>query len=146
MKSKIKKDDWSILSTTSSIINKWITDYSDNLLNNEINPTTIIGTQSKESFSNLLPIAIKIGAQKISSNLVSVQPMDGLTNDEREKIKIDISTINRDRKIDSILENKEFKEFKEKDHELFLKKKGPSMDLFYLDFVYSSPTYSNLNK
>ena len=114
MKSNIKKDEW----------------------------VTLSSTQSNESFYNLLPIVKRISAQKIGLDLVDVQPMDGLTKAEHERLKREVSTINRYRKLDSILENKEYEEFKEKDHELFSKRKGPSMELFYLDFTYVTPTYS----
>ena len=68
--------------------------------------------------------------------------MDGLTNEERERIKREVATINRDRKLDSILEDKEYEEFTEKDHELFPKIKMPSSQLFYLDFQYATPSTS----
>ena len=140
---KIDKLDLNNVSSTQSIVNNWMTEYANLHLNNEINMnTTLVGTQSNESFPSLLPIAKKISAQTIGINLVSVQPMDGLTNDERERIKREVASINRDRKLDSILEDKEYEEFTEKDHELFPKIKMPSSSLFYLDFQYATPSTS----
>ena len=58
---------------------------------------------------------MKIAAQTIGSSLFSLKPTNGLTSDEINTMKCDITTINRDRKLDSILEDKEFKEFKEEE-------------------------------
>jgi len=143
MKPNIKIDKWDLnhVSSTQSVGNNWMTEYANLHLKNEINmDTTLVGTQSNESFPSLLPIAKKISAQTIGIDLVTVQPMDGLTNEERERIKREVATINRDRKLDSILEDKEYEEFTEKDHELFPKIKMQSSQLFYLDYAYTTPS------
>lgn len=90
-----------------------------------------------EDFGSLLPIAMKVTAQTIAQDLVAVQPMGGgNSGKEMEKIRSDIKIENRDRKIDSLVEGKDFEEMKKEDHPDYIKSKGPSSQLFYLDFVY----------
>ena len=62
----------------------------------------------------------------------------GNSEEEKERIKREVATINRDRKLDSILENKEFEEFKEEEHELY--KTGSRPNLFYFDYSYATPS------
>jgi hypothetical protein len=143
MKPNIKIDKWDLnhVSSTQSVVNNWMTEYANLHLKNEINmDTTLVGTQSNESFPSLLPIAKKIAAQTIGIDLVTVNPMKGFGNseEEKERIKREVATINRDRKLDSILENKEFEEFKEEEHELY--KTGSSPNLFYFDYAYTTPS------
>ena len=130
------------LSSTQSAVNKWMTEYTNLHLDNEYCMNTLIGTQSNESLPSLLPITMRISAQTIGINLVNVQPMKDFGNSEKERetIKREVATINRDRKLDSIIEEKEFEEFKEEDHELY--KTGPTSNLFYLDYSYSTPSTS----
>ena len=142
MNLNIKIDKIDNLSSTQSAVNNWMTEYANLHLKNELSTNTVIGSQSNESFPSLLPIAKKISAQTIGIDLVSVQPMKDFGNSEkeRERIKREVATINRDRKLDSIIEDKEFEEFKEEDHELY--KTGPTSNLFYLDYSYSTPSTS----
>lgn len=143
MKSNIKIDKWDLnhVSSTQSVVNNWMTDYANLHLKNEISmDNTLLGTQSNESFPSLLPIAKKISAQTIGIDLVTVNPMKGFGNseEEKERIKREVAIINRDRKLDSILENKEFEEFKEEEHELY--KTGSRPNLFYFDYAYTTPS------
>lgn len=85
----------------------------------------------------ILPISMKSFSQTISLDLVPVKSMESLNNDEELKvIKNEVKKENRDRKIDSIIEGKEFKESKVEDHPDF--KKAPKSTLVYLDFKYDS--------
>ncbi len=80
----------------------------------------------------ILPIAKKIAAQTLSQDIVTVRPM-GL-NPDINKIKNEVKVENRKRKINSILENKDFKEMKIVEHPDY--KPGINSSLFYLDFKY----------
>jgi hypothetical protein len=50
---------------------------------------------------------------------------------------------NRDRKIESIVDDKEFEQMKIEDHPDYVKPKLPSGQLFYMDFKYGG-TESNI--
>lgn len=107
--------------------------YAELQSNNEITPV------SQPNFGSLLPIAMKVASQTIAQDLVPVQPMGGgNSGKEMEKIRSDIKIENRDRKIDSLVEGKDFEEMKNEDHPDYIKPKGPSSQLFYLDFVYGT--------
>jgi hypothetical protein len=115
-KKKVSKED---------TLKKW-----DSILDN---------TGCSQDFGSLLPIAMKVTIQTIAQDLVPVQPMDGgNSRKEMEKIRSDIKIENRDRKIDSLVEGKDFEEMKKEDHPDYIKPKGPSSQLFYIDFVYGA--------
>ena len=106
------------------------------------NKTTLSNTTT-EDFPTLLPMAMKVSAQTIGTDLVSVAPIGGgNSGPEMESIRQDVKIENRDRKIESIVEDKEFEEMKVEDHPDYIKPKGPSGQLFYLDFIYGG-TESN---
>lgn len=109
----------------SEVIEKW------NKLTNEAQ----IGLSSSNT---LFPVAIQLASKTIGLDLVSVQPMDyyGLTKEERERLESEIKQENRDNKIDSYVDGKEYIEKSIKDHPDY--KPGPKMNLMYLDFVYGS--------
>lgn len=118
----------------------WMSEYAEMHSKNE---TTISNTTS-EDFPTLLPIAMKISAQTIGTDLVSVAPIGGgNSGDEMESIRKEVKAENRDRKIDSLIENKEFEEMKVEDHPDYRVSIGPSGQLFYLDFKYGG-TESNI--
>jgi ubiquinone/menaquinone biosynthesis C-methylase UbiE len=122
----------------------WMSEYAEMHSKNEsvLSNTTTLNSTS-EDFPNLLPIAMKISAQTIGSNIVSVNPIGGgNSGDEIRKIREDIKAENRDRKIESLIEDKEFEEMKIEDHPDYKVSKGPSGQLFYLDFKYGG-TESN---
>jgi hypothetical protein len=134
----LKKWD-SVLSGMGMSENKkeWMSQYTELHSTNEIvtTPDSIITSQPE----SLLPIAMKIAAQTIGHDLVSVQPMGGgNSGDEMKKIKQEVKIENRDRKIDALVEGKEFEEMKTEDHPDYIKPKGPSSQLFYMDMVYGS--------
>lgn len=91
------------------------------------------------SFPSLLPTAIKVAARTIS------QDIGGFASQEEiDAVKARVQSENRDGKIDSVIESKEFTEKKLEDDPEYkeLKKKGvtpmslPKGNLFYLDFRY----------
>lgn len=98
----------------------------------------------KESFLNgfddggsiLFPLAKQIIASTIGQNLVNVQPIDGMDIETRKRITAEVKAENRERKIDSILEEKPFKEMKIEEHPDY--KGGFSADMLYLDFKYGT--------
>jgi hypothetical protein len=124
-----------------SDINKkeWMSQYAELHATNEIvtAPDEIITSQP--DYGSLLPIAMKVAAQTIALDLVPVQPMSGgNSGDEMKKIKQEVKIENRDRKIDALVEGKEFNEMKPEDHPDYKESKGPIGKLFYMDFVYGS--------
>jgi hypothetical protein len=126
------------LSLTQSAVNNWMTEWANLHLKNEPSTNTVIGSQSNETFQNFFPIAMKVAAKPIGIDLVNIQPIGGLTSEDYERIYREVATINRERKIESIIEDKEFKEFKEEEHELSIKKKSPFGNLFYMDVCYAT--------
>ena len=94
-------------------------------------------------FPSILPMVKKLAAQTIGLDLVSVQPIGMNSEEELERIKNEVKKENRDRKIDSITENSDFKEMKIEEHPEF--KSGPKMDILYLDFKYGSTSSSQNN-
>jgi len=80
---------------------------------------------------------MKIAFQTIGQDLVSVTPMcGGNSGDEMNKIRQEVKMENRDRKIDALIENKDFDEMKTEEHPDYIK--GPSGQLFYMDMLYGS--------
>ena len=132
------KSEWmSEYAEMHSTNNHWgtVEDLKD-LSNTESNTTN-------KDFPTLLPIAMKVSAQTIGTDLVSVAPIGGgNSGPEMESIRQDVKIENRDRKIESIVEDKEFEEMKVEDHPYYRKPKGPSGQLFYMDFIYGG-TESN---
>ena len=117
----------------------WMSEYAEMHSKNE----TTLSNTTTEDFQTLLPIAMKVSAQTIGTDLVSVAPIGGgNTSDKLKEIREDVKIENRDRKIESIVEDKEFEEMKVEDHPDYIKPKGPSGQLFYLDFQYGG-TESN---
>ena len=86
------------------------------------------GPTSSDLMSAIFPTISRVFAKTIAPNLVSVAPMDGYN----EKISSDLKSINRDRKIESIVDNKEYVEMKYKDHPDY-KSGRPSSSIFYID-------------
>ena len=117
----------------------WMSEYAEMHSKNE----TTLSNTTTEDFQTLLPMAMKVSAQTIGTDLVSVAPIGGgNSGPEMESIRQDIKIENRDRKIESIVEDKEFEEMKVEDHPDYIKPKGPLGQLFYLDFQYGG-TESN---
>jgi len=81
----------------------------------------------KDRFPSLLPLAMKVAAQTIGQDLVSVQPMTFESEEDRIKRETKI----RKDKIDALIEGVDF-ELRE-EHE---PKGSAKPSLFYLDFIY----------
>ena len=99
----------------------------------------ILEETKTEEFPSLFPVAMKLSAQTIGMDLVSVQPMTGpggMSEEERERIKAEIKQKNRDGKIDSLIEGTEYKEEKLENHPDY--KPGSGGQLFYMDYTYGS--------
>ena len=90
------------------------------------------------SMISMLPIAVRVSARTISSNLVSVAPTNGIDIDLLNKIKSEIKSENRDSKIDSIVSGTNHTEKTIKDHPDYIENSRPNPSLFYLDFKYGS--------
>jgi hypothetical protein len=100
-------------------------------------------TTTASDFPALLPIAKQIFAKTAGLDIVPVMPIGGGNSGaEMESIRQDVKIENRDRKIESIVEDKEFEEMKVEDHPYYRKPKGPSGEIFYMDFIYGG-TESN---
>jgi len=121
----------------------WLSEYAEMHIKNEASISDISTIDNiSTSFPTILPVAKRIFAKTVGLDLVSVQPIGGISNDKLNEIKKEVKTENRDRKIDSIVEGKDFEEMKVEDHPDF--KAGlPKSDLFYMDYKYDSSTQSN---
>jgi len=112
----------------------------DNLAQLAENQSNQILEETKsEEIPSLFPMAMKIAAQTIGQDLVSVQPMTGpggMSKEERERIEAEIKQKNRDGKIDSLIEGLEYKEEKVEQHPDY--KPGSGGQLFYMDYTYGS--------
>jgi len=116
----------------------WLSQYASAQTANE----DFINQPTKE-FPSILPMVMKIAAQTIGMDLVSVQPMSGpggTSKEEMDRIKAEIKAENRDSKIDSVIEGSEYVEKKVEDHPDY---NGPSSGLFYLDYTYGGSTSSS---
>jgi hypothetical protein len=99
-----------------------------------------IGTSS--SFPSLLPLSMRIDSQTIGLNLVNVQPISGNSKEELERIKGEVMQENRDRAIDSVLDNKDFNPMKIEEHPDY--NTGPKGQLFYMDFKYGGTSSNDI--
>jgi hypothetical protein len=118
----------------------WMSQYANAHLDNETQRDNkieqILESNTDNEFPNLLPIAMKISAQTVGLDLVSVQPMSGpggMSQQERERIEAEVKGENRDGKIDALIEGKEYTEKKVEDHPDY---KSGGGQLFYLDYTY----------
>ena len=119
----------------------WMTEYTKSHIDKESQRNTKIDDLLNESsdsptdFPTLLPITRKIVSQTIGLDLVSVQPISGNSREEIDRINAEIKAENREGKIESVLENKEYKEKTIEDHPDY--KSGlPTGNLFYMDYKY----------
>ena len=119
---------------------EWMSQYAELHTTNEIVTVPDTNITSQPTDNNILfPIVKRIFAQTIGQDLVSVQPIGGgNSGDEMKKINQEVKIENRDRKIDALVEGKEFNEMKPEDHPDYIKPSGPSSQLFYMDYVYGS--------
>jgi hypothetical protein len=152
-------DKWApILGITQSEKLDWLSEYA-NQQDNTWKDTTIYGSatgslsslQSKENFPSLLPVAIKVAAKTIGLDLVSVNPIMGGGDPKLlEAAKNKVKSVNRERQMDSIIEDdKPFEPLKIEDTEEYKeynKYSGPKMGLLYIDFQYGTTSSTNINK
>ena len=125
----------------------WLSKYTHQhgIMSNVNIPSGPVSTQSisdSMDFPSIFPMAMKVAAKTVGLDLVTVNPMSGpggTSQEEMNRIKAEIKAENREGKIDSILEGKDFKEKDVTDHPDY---KGPA-NLFYLDFKYDSSTSSD---
>ena len=105
----------------------WMSEYAQTYQDN---------TKIEESTSMefLLPIAMRLADRTIGQDLVNVNPLGSINYEEIDRIKNEVKSENRERKIDALTENKEFEEMKLEDHPDY--KIGPTGQLFYLDFKF----------
>jgi hypothetical protein len=118
----------------------WMSEYAEIHSKNE----TTLSNTTTEDFPTLLPIAKQIFAKTVGLDIVPVVPIGGgNSGPEMESIRQDVKIENRERKIESIVDGKEFEEMKVEDHPDYVKPKLPSGQLFYMDFKYGG-TESNI--
>lgn len=114
-------EKWSTLLDSQESKVKW----TNGLINN--NNDTL-----ENSFGDFIfPMVRRSAAQTIGMNLVNVQPM---TMEPSDKVKNEVKSINRERKIESITDDREFKEMKFEDHPDY--KGYPEGKIFYMDYKY----------
>ncbi len=113
----------------------WMSQYAEMQSNQNINGNLSELQKEENTFDSILPLAIKVASKTIGNDLVTVQPLSspgGMSEKELERIKSEIKQKNRDNKIESLLEDKEFKEVKVEEHPDF-----KTSGLFYLDYKYN---------
>jgi len=118
----------------------WLSQYAE--LHQKTESGNIYNPTSSNLESLILPVVMRVAAQTIGHDIVSVKPMSspgGISSEELERIKNDVKSENRDRKIDSLVEGKEYVEQKIEEHPDY---KPGSGGLFYLDYTYGSATQS----
>lgn len=119
-----------------------MTQSNKKIINNKWNASGIYELYSNSSSdldlnSSLLPIAISVASQTVGSDLVSVSPLSiGLSDEELNRIKNEVIQENRDRKIDSVVNDEIFDEVKVEDHPDY--KKLPGGSLMYLDYRHGA--------
>jgi hypothetical protein len=112
----------------------WMSQYAQMHADNEATISDNLVEQT--TFPSVFPMTMKVVAQTIGMDLVSVVPMNSNTTDELESIKAEVAAENRNRKIDSLIEGNEYEEMKITEHPDF--NTGPRGDLFYLDYTYGT--------
>jgi hypothetical protein len=122
---------------------EWMSEYVEMHSNNEVEKNTLSTEKTSNDFPNLLPMAMKVSAKTIGLDIVGVQPMNspgGTSEETMERIKAEVKAENRERKINNVLEDEEYKEMDITEHEDY---NGPVGNLFYLDYSYGGTTQSN---
>lgn len=121
---------------------EWMSEYAEIHSNNEVEKTTLT---TEYDFPSLLPISKKIVAKTVGLDIVSVKPMSspgGTSEETMERIKAEVKAENRERKINNVLDDEDFKEMDITEHPDY---NGPVGNLFYLDYSYGGgSTQSNV--
>jgi hypothetical protein len=137
-----------ILGTASSDKLDWMTQYAAaHSANESIGGHSVWGSQTatQSSSTSLFPMAVKVAAQTIGLDLVSVQPMGG-DYTLLDKAKKKVTAVNRERQIDDILDDVPFEPLKieeTQEYQDYLKSGAPNGNLFYIDYQYGNATVSN---
>ena len=108
------------------------------MFNRNINNQLLSSTVSQIDLNTcLLPIAMKVSAQTIANNIITVNPMSspGMNSEEFERISREIREENINNKIESLLENKEYISKDNEDHPDWSPTSGSGF-LFYMDYTY----------
>ena len=122
---------------------EWMSEYVEMHSNNEVKKNTLSTEKTSNDFTSLLPMAMKVSAKTVGLDIVGVQPMNspgGTSEEAMERIKAEVKAENRERKINNVLEDEEYKEMDITEHEDY---NGPVGNLFYLDYSYGGTTQSN---
>ena len=139
----MSKDDlmkkWSPIFDSMGVTNShWgnLSQLAENQSKQILEENTLSSEDTNTEFPSLLPMAMKVASKTIGLDLVSVQPLasPGMSQEEIDRINNEVKKENRDGKIESIIDGKEFKEMKPEEHPDW--KRGPNGQLFYMDFKY----------
>ena len=145
-------DKWApILGATQSEKLDWLSEYANyHSVYDSATASTLSSLQPKEEFPSLLPLAMKVSAKTIGLDLVSVHPIGGGDPKLLEAAKNKVKSVNRERQMDSIIEDdKPFEPLKieeTEEYKEYSKYSGPKMDLLYIDFQYGTTSNTNNNK
>lgn len=151
MQKKNLIDKWQAVlgSTPSNDKLNWMSEYAEQHKLYDSTTSSLSSLQPKEEFPSLLPLAMKVAAKTIGLDLVSVQPIGGGDPKLLEAAKTKVKATNRERQMDSVLEDKPFEPLKIEDTEEYKeysKYSGPKMNLMYLDYQYNSSPLNTTNK
>jgi hypothetical protein len=116
----------------------WLSQYAQMQSNNESIEENTLASDTTTEFPSLLPIAMQVASKTIGLDLVNVKPLasPGMSQEEVDRINNEVKKENRDGKIDSLIEGRDFKEIKPEEHPDW--KPGPVGSLMYMDFKYGS--------
>ena len=114
----------------------WLDQYMQHHLQTEQNDYLGDSLGVTSSFPSMLPIAMRVAAQTIGQDIVTVKPMNFNSEEEFEKMRSEVKSENRERKIDSLIKDKPFEEMKVEEHPDYIS--GPIGKLLYLDFQYGT--------
>jgi hypothetical protein len=123
---------------------EWMSEYVEMHSNNEVEKNTLSTEYTSNDFPSLLPMAKKIVAKTVGLDIVAVKPMSspgGTSEETMRRIKAEVKAENRERKINNVLEDEEYKEMDITEH---LDYNGPVGNLFYLDYSYGGSTQSSV--
>jgi len=142
----MSKDDlmkkWAPIFDSMGVTNShWgnLSQLSENQSKQILEENTLASEDSNTEFPSLLPIAMKVASKTVGLDLVSVKPLaspGGMSQEEIDRINNEVKKENRDGKIDSLIEGKDFKEMKPEEHPDW--KPGPVGRLMYIDFKYGT--------
>lgn len=129
----------------------WLAEYTQNMKMGELSHPGG-SNDSSDNFPSILPMAMRVASRTIGMDLVSVSPLadQGMSSEKRKELEAEIKQENRDSKIDSLVEGKEYVEKTIEDHPDYvpgntLEDIYPTMDLLYMDFKYGgSSTQSSI--